>query len=43
MRWRSDEGFTILTPGFEDWSAYGVVVAAVVAVFGYVFATFVGK
>ena len=40
MRWRSDAGFTILTPGFEDWSAYGGVLAAVAAVFAYLFATF---
>ena len=40
VRWRSDAGFTILTPGFEDWSAYGGVLAAVAAVFAYLFATF---
>ena len=35
IRWRSDDGFTILTPGFEDYSTYFAVVAVLVAGFGY--------
>lgn len=38
LRWRSDRGLTVLTPGFESFGAYGAVVAALVACFGYALA-----
>jgi len=38
VRWRFPEGATILTPTFEDYRLYGVVVAVLAAGFGYALA-----
>ena len=41
LRWSSEEGFVVLTPGFEDWTEYFSAVAIAILLFGFAFANFV--